>query len=207
MRGSLGTQSNNDILLECWKQFEDHCSSGNFQFDIKLQQTVQGPIQLSTIENKGRCWIAKEKIKCGQLILIEKAFVYSSRFQHTFHNLYNNTNKEQDELIFDETAILMTQLIKHKIVKNPNKSISNLKYLYPRSNDIHDMDIFKPTEFGIEDEHDLWLYNHAMDQISKSKDTDKDNNKGNMNDILLKRIPYIVYYNVINKINNIFCLF
>ena len=188
----------NEILLDCYRQFQDHCQSNNFEFDIKLLRTFQGPIELTTIKNKGRCFIAKKPIKSGQLILIEKAFVFSSRHHHSFYKLYNESNdNNNDNLEFDETAILMAELIKDRIIKKVSKSnnaaesINKLKYLYPRANEIDAFEEFQCDEYGIEEEHDLFLFNHSLSQLSHHKIKD---NSG-VNEVFVKRLPYVIYSN------------
>lgn len=92
------------ILRDCYAQLEQQIEQNNFHFDIKLQRTVQGSIELRSSDiEKGRHWVAREKIPAGRTVLIEKATVYSSRKQHPFWNQFRNSRRDKTDVECDET--------------------------------------------------------------------------------------------------------
>ena len=151
------------LEYNCYKQFIDQFSQNRKDFDIKLpfENDYVGPIEFTRTHDRGRSWIAKQDIPKGTLLLVEKAYICSSRNYHSYVKQYIDHLKEQysknktentidsdidmdneeKDIQFDETVLLVSKLI-DLLLNHPNPSniIKDLKVLYPRETEMSDFE-------------------------------------------------------------------
>lgn len=206
------------LLVDYYEQFQAQFESQSLNFNIDVNTNKLLVYENPKIEIRisrecgGRGLIANQNIKQGEYILIEKALVYSSTIMdnQSCNELFIKMNKEKnskidnqnnDEMIFDETVLLMKRMIVE--IENDtdgelfdNKLLSNF---YPRSSHISKMDEFKCSDFGINDECDQWLFNYCLLKMFQLRFINKCELISNE---FILRLPYIVYCNAMKITQN-----